>query len=117
SGAQEMCFRNGTSDEWTAWEPYSTTKQVYLGGSTNNNEYTIQVKFRNLYGGESAIVEDSILYLIQGGGDGNDGDYQKPRIPGYPLEYIIIGLFGVIGISLGINRKKRLMLNNERLVS
>ncbi len=62
-GATEMCFRNGTTGTWTNWEPYATTKQLYLAGSTNNTSYTIYVKFRNI-NGETTPVSDSILYLI-----------------------------------------------------
>ena len=61
--AIEMCFRNGTTGTWTNWEPYATTKQLYLAGSTNNTSYTIYVKFRNI-NGETTPISDSILYLI-----------------------------------------------------
>ena len=61
-GAEEMCFRNGTTGTWTSWEAYNTTKQLYLEGSTNNTIYSIYVKFRNVIG-ETTPVGDSILYL------------------------------------------------------
>ena len=97
--AQEMCFRNGTTGEWTAWEPYSTTKQVYLGGSTNNTEYTIQIKFQNIYG-ESAIASDSILYLIAGGDgdDSGDDDYKQLEIPGFDWIWLVV----IVGIITSI---------------
>ena len=62
-GADEMCFRNGTTGTWTNWETYATSKQLYLAGSINNTEYTICVKFRNVEG-ETSPVCDSIKYLI-----------------------------------------------------
>jgi len=62
-GADEMCFRNGTVDTWTSWEPFSMNKQLYLEGSNNNTEYIISVKFQNEVG-ESNPVYDSILFLI-----------------------------------------------------
>ena len=64
-GADEMCFRNGTTGAWSEWEDYSTTKELYLAGSINNTEYTICVKFRNVEG-ETSPVCDSIKYLIIG---------------------------------------------------
>ncbi len=60
--AVEMCFRNGTTVALTDWEPYSTTKQLYLEGSIDKTEYSIYVKFRNA-AGETSPVCDSILYL------------------------------------------------------
>jgi len=60
--AVEMCFRNGTTVALTDWEPYATTKQLYLEGSINNTAYSICVKFRNA-AGETSPVCDSILYL------------------------------------------------------
>ncbi len=65
-GADEMCFRNGTTGTWTSWEAYSTTKQLYLEGSIDNTEYSICVKFRNA-AGETSPVCDSILYLAEEG--------------------------------------------------
>ncbi|MBA7683186.1 hypothetical protein ES703_91546 [subsurface metagenome] len=65
-GAEEMCFRNGTTETWTDWEPYATTKQLYLEGPINNTEYSICVKFRNAVG-ETSPVCDSILYLAEEG--------------------------------------------------
>jgi len=108
-GATEMCFRNGTTGTWTSWESYSTTKQLYLEGSTDNTVYTIYVKFRNPIG-ETSPVSDDILFLItedgdgDGDGDGNDG----PEIPGYPLELLIISIIGSIGIVLLFKKKRRL---------
>ena len=99
-GAEEMCFRNGTAGTWTSWETYATTKQMYLAGSTNNTDYTIQVKFQNSVG-ETAPVGDSILYLT---GDGEPA----PFIPGYSIEWFVISLCGGIGIILLFHKKKRL---------
>ncbi|MBA7506951.1 hypothetical protein ES706_05666 [subsurface metagenome] len=65
-GAVEMCFRNGTTDAWTDWEPYTTAKQLYLEWSINNTEYSICVKFQNA-AGETSPVCDSILYLAEEG--------------------------------------------------
>ncbi len=97
-GAQEMCFRNGTDGTWTAWESYSTTKQINVAGSTNNTIYSISAKFRNL-GGESEVVSDDILFLTEGDGDDGDGDDGDGdggrRIPGYPL-YLLLTFFIVI---------------------
>ncbi len=62
-GAVEMCFRKGTTGDWTSWEAYSTTKQLYLEYLINNTQYSIYVKFRNEIG-ESSSVGDSILYLV-----------------------------------------------------
>ncbi|MFX1397715.1 MAG: C25 family cysteine peptidase [Promethearchaeota archaeon] len=60
--ATEMCFRNGTTGDWTAWEPYSTKKQLYLEGSEDSRVYSIYVKFRNATG-ETVPIGDNILYL------------------------------------------------------
>jgi len=60
-GAKEMCFKNGSTGEWTNWEPYSTFKQLYLEGTVNNTGYSISVKYRNDIG-ESQISSDSIIY-------------------------------------------------------
>jgi len=100
-GADEMCFRNGTSGTWTSWETYATTKQMYLAGSTDNTQYTIQVKFQNSIG-ESSEASDSILYLEPGDGE------PAPFIPGYSVEWFIISLCGGIGIILLFHKKKRL---------
>jgi hypothetical protein len=102
-GAEEMCFRNGTTGNWTAWETYSTTKQLYLAGSVNNTVYTIYAKFRNTTG-ESYPIYDSILFL--------EGLPVAPAIPGYPGEWLVITLVGVIGVILLFNRKKILRLKN-----
>ncbi len=61
-GAEEMCFRNGTTGAWTSWEAYATAKQLYLEGSINNTAYSIYVKFRK-GSGETTPIGDSILYL------------------------------------------------------
>jgi len=118
-GAEEMCFRNGTSGAWSSWETYATTKQLYLGGSTNNTDYTIQVKFQNS-GGESSVASDSILYISPGDGDGDgddDGDGDEngggdPVIPGYPLELLMVSLITGIGIIL-IFYKKNILNSNK----
>jgi len=114
--ADEMCFRNGTSGSWSSWEPYATTRQLYLGGSTNNTEYTIQVKFQNS-AGESSLASDSILYLIlEEGVDGEEEEEEEeeepPFIPGYSFEWIIISLCGGIGIILLFSKKERLKLRS-----
>ncbi len=108
NGAQEMCFRNGTDGTWTAWESYSTTKQINLAGSTNNTIYSISAKFRNL-GGESEVVSDDILFLTEGdGGDGDDGDGDGGRrIPGYPL-YLLFTFFTVITAIIIKKKSKEL---------
>jgi len=66
--ASEMCFRNGTEvgeqiANWTQWEPYAKTKQLYLADSVNNTRYKIQVKFKNAYG-ESNITSDTIFFMV-----------------------------------------------------
>jgi len=103
-GAEEMCFRNGTTGTWTAWEAYSTTKQLYLAGSINNTVYTIYAMFQNATG-ESYPICDNILYL-----EGITSGF--PFISGYSFEWLAISLVGVIGIILLFNRKKRLKLKN-----
>jgi len=60
-GADEMCFRNGTNGEWTDWETYTTTKQLYLSEIKENKKNTIYVKFRN-ENNESKTGSDSIIY-------------------------------------------------------
>lgn len=60
--ANEMCFKidNGY---WSDWEIYNTSKQMNVSGSENNTKYTIYVKFKNVFG-ESDMVSDSIIYLV-----------------------------------------------------
>jgi len=104
-GAEEMCFRNGTTGAWSGWEAYATAKQLYLEGSINNTEYSIYVKFRNATG-ESAPIGDSILYLIM-----EEVEEEIPLgIPGYPVGLIIILLLGEIGIIMILNKSKRIKL-------
>jgi hypothetical protein len=96
--ATEMCFRNGTDGAWTAWEPFDTTKLIYLEGSVNNTEYTICVKFRNA-AGETSSICDNILYLIID---------EEPRgttssIPGYYL-YCVLMLLSIISTVLIIKK-------------
>jgi len=92
-GAEEMCFRNGTTGTWTSWESYGITKQIYLAGSTNNTEYTIQVKFRNSVG-ESSVASDSILYLI------TEEEEEPP--PDVIMIIVIISIIGgtVVGVII-----------------
>jgi len=110
-GAEEMCFRNGTTGTWTDLDPYNTTKQLYLVGSTNNTEYTICVKFQNTKG-ESEVVCDSILYLIKGEEEEEEEEEEEgeeellPIIPGYPIEWIMILLIVFISIILTLNKLK-----------
>lgn len=61
TGASEMCFKNGTDGEWTDWETYTTTKQLYLSEIKENKKNTIYIKFRN-ENGESKTNSDSIIY-------------------------------------------------------
>ncbi|GAG58121.1 unnamed protein product [marine sediment metagenome] len=61
--AQEMCFRNGTDGVWTSWEPYNTTKNLYLEGSEEGQIYSIYAKFRNIFG-ETQPKSDDIIYAI-----------------------------------------------------
>ncbi len=61
--AQEMCFRNGTDGVWTSWEPYNTTKNLYLEGSEDGKKYSIYAKFRNIFG-ETQPKSDDIIYTI-----------------------------------------------------
>jgi len=103
-GAEEMCFRNGTTGTWTAWEAYSTTKQLYLAGSINNTVYTIYAKFQNATG-ESYPICDNILYL-----EGITSGF--PFISGYSFEWLAISLVGVIGIILLFNKKRRSKVKN-----
>ncbi len=100
-GADEMCFRNGTTGTWTSWESYGTTKQLYLEGSVNNMEYSIYVKFRNALG-DTSPVSDNILYLIT----------EETVIPGYPVGFIIISLLAGIGVIVILNKSKRIKLRN-----
>jgi len=99
-GAEEMCFRNGTTGAWTSWEPYSTAKQLYLEGSVNNTEYSICVKFRNA-AGETSPVNDSILYTLK-----------KVVEEGLPVEIIIVIIVVIGGLVVSITiilliRKRR----------
>ncbi len=61
--AQEMCFRNRTDGVWTSWEPYNTTKNLYLEGSEEGQIYSIYAKFRNIFG-ETRPKSDDIIYAI-----------------------------------------------------
>jgi hypothetical protein len=105
-GAEDMCFNNGTIGTWTIWEPYSTTKQLYLEGSINNTQYSIYVKFRNAIG-ETTPVSDSILYLITA-----EKEEPAPIIPGYPDGWIIISLLAGIGVIAILNKSKKIKLRN-----
>lgn len=92
--ATEMCFRNETTGSWSAWEPYSTTKQLHLSGTTSNTKYSIYVKFRNSEG-ESAVIRDSIVYATTSPGDST--------IPGFSL---LITVSCLVIISLIFYKKK-----------
>ena len=108
-GASEMCFRNGTTGNWTSWEAYNTTKKLYLAGSTNNTEYTIYVKFQNS-DGETTPISDSIRYLITGEDEELGKNKSSPAIPGYPAAWVIISLLGGICLIVIFNKYKKLHL-------
>jgi hypothetical protein len=104
-GAEEMCFRNGTTGSWSSWEAYATVKQLYLEDSINNTEYSIYVKFRNATG-ETTPIGDSILYLIVEEVE----EEIPPGIPGYPVGLIIVLLLGEIGVITILKKSKRIKL-------
>jgi len=59
----EMCFRSGSSNNWTDWEPYDSSRSFNLSDPINNTVYAIYVKFRNK-NGESSSINSSIRYLV-----------------------------------------------------
>nr|BDI55114.1 MAG: cell adhesion protein [uncultured archaeon] len=61
TGADMMCFKNGTDEKWSDWESYTATKLLYLSGIEEKQKYTIYAKFKN-ENGESVIVSDSIIF-------------------------------------------------------
>jgi hypothetical protein len=89
-----MCFRNETTSSWSVWEPYSTTKQLCLSGTTSDTKYSIYVKFRNSEG-ESMVIRDSIVYATTPSGEG--------VIPGFSL---LITVSCLVIISLIFYKKK-----------
>ena len=85
--ANEMCFKIGNGS-WSDWEIYNTSKQINISGSENNTKYTISVKFKNVFG-ESDMVSDSIIYLV------NDNFVNNGLVLILTLS-IIICLFSII---------------------
>lgn len=99
--ATEMAFRNGSSGGWSVWEPYATSKMIYLADDEVNRQYTIQVKFKNEEG-ETDPVKDSIVLVSS-----IPSNIPSGTIPGYTLVILIISSIAMISIIIRKKCKKR----------
>jgi len=70
AGAVEMCFRQYPGLLlWSGWEPVANSKSwilstLHVQGQPPDGPHTVSVKFRDQYGNESAIYEDTIDLVI-----------------------------------------------------
>jgi len=94
--AYSMRFSN-ISGNWTDWEAYSTTKELYLLIPENNNSLSfIFVQFKNPLG-ECVNISDSIIYIFTEADTGDiDGTDDGEPIS---IEWIIF-IIAIIGISI-----------------
>ncbi|MGD0405304.1 MAG: PKD domain-containing protein [Candidatus Bathyarchaeia archaeon] len=95
SNVTQMCFSNNNVG-WSAWEPYSTTKQWTL--TAENGTKTVYAKFKNGAGDISDVYQDSITLAIA----------QEAAFPWMLVTAIIIIVIivAVIVILLLLKRRK-----------
>ena len=95
SNVTQMCFSNNNVD-WSAWEPYSTTKQWTL--TAENGTKTVYAKFMNGAGDISDVYQDSITLAMA----------QEAAFPWMLVTAIIIIVIivAVIVILLLLKRRK-----------
>jgi len=58
NGVSQMCFSNDGTN-WTAWEPYATSKSWTL--TSGDGTKTVYVKFKDSAGNVSSVYSDSII--------------------------------------------------------
>lgn len=99
---EAMSFKLSLDSVWTAWESYSTTKNVTLPESSiYNPNYTVGVKYKK-NSWESEPVYDDITYDPEASPPNGDG---KPT--DYTLLYVLLGVLGgLIGIGVFLKYRK-----------
>jgi hypothetical protein len=70
SSATEMCFREFPGSLWwTSWQPVAAGREwilstTHIMGGTADGLHTVQVKYRDQYGTESAVYQDTITMVL-----------------------------------------------------